>query len=760
MRLISGGLVALAALPALLLAAPAPASATEEPVCSRAVVSDTAGVLDDARVQRAAESLGDDVVVKVLTYRTTEGTDLYDVVLDARAECGGWGFRPGQGASLLVLAVATEDRQLASHYDGRGLSRFERAREEAEVDAMGASFGNGQWTRGMVDGLGIYADAYARTSDGGGVGAEPLPATSDPDTSTEPGATAPVLAVVGGLLVAGLLAWGAWTLRQRLRDRAEARAALSAAVDEMAAAWLELDEGREFVDARVASLPAVDDGAVRQVRADHAAATAALEEASSAYLSQVQTYAVEKVPSLDADEARAGVGPVRAAGAALRAAQQRMAAVEAGVTAFEALRDGLPMQVAALRARAGEVAALLRSRQAEGYRTATEDAAPGAAEQAAKEAEQLGGQLRFGDAAALLDRADAELAAHQEWLAGLDDTRAALAADLTALDQRLASLDAAIAEARVTLEHLDATYDPTCVVGVRDAVDGAAAGRERLDADLATTRRNASMEVQEFRLAREQVGSARAAADRVATEAATAGARETELEELTTGLPRTADGLATDADGISARMAENPEAMSYLHPAPPAAELAAEARALGARSREARPPLLTLRDELGELGQRVHAAAAAVDGIVTAYDQAQRARWAAEAAVAEAQQEVRDGDVGATARQQAQEAVDVLAAAQVAETLDAIARGAARARELAAEAVARARRDQRDAEARRAAQRQAARTSSGSSFFGGGGSSRGSFGGGGSSRRSGGGGSRSFGGGGSRRSGGGGSRKF
>lgn len=758
MRLISGGLLALTALPSLLLAGPAPAHAAEEPVCSRAVVSDAAGVLDDARVERAAEALGDDVVVKVLTYRTTRGTDLYDVVLDARAECGGWGFRPGRGASLLVLAVATEDRELASHYDGRGLSRFEGAREEAEVDGMGASFGNGQWTRGMVDGLGVYADAYARPTDGSGGGSVPGPAA--PGSSSEPGSAAPFLAVVGGLLVAGLLAWGAWTVRSRLRDRAQARAALSTVADEMAAAWLELDEGREFVDARVASLPAVDDAAVRQVRTDHAAATAALEEASSAYLSLAQTYAVEKVPSLGADEARAGVEPVRAAGAALREAQLRMAAVEAGVTAFEALRDGLPAQVAALRAHADAVAALLRSRQAEGYRTATEDAAPGAAEQAAREAEQLGGQLRFGDATDLLERADAELTGHQAWLDGLDDTRAGLTSDLTALDQRLATLDAAIAEARVSLEHLDATYDPTCVAGVRDAVDSAAAGRQRLDADLATTRRNASMEVQDFRLAREQVESARAAADRVATEAATAGVRETELEELTTGLPRTADGIATQADGVGSRMAQNPAAMSYLQPAPPAAELAAEARALGARSREARPPLLALRDELAELGQRVHAAAAAVDGIVVAHDQAQRALAAAEAAVVEAQEEAGDGDVGSTARQQAQEAADALAGARVAETLDAMARGAARARELAAEALARARRDQRDAEARRAAQRQAARTRSSSSFFSSGGSSRRSFGGGGSSRRSGGGGSRSFGGGGSRRSGGGGSRKF
>ena len=146
---VSGALVALALSPAPLAASTsaaatlAPASA-DEPICSTGTVVDGAGVLDDARVEKAAAAFGDGIVVKVLSYRTTDGEDLYDRVRDERARCGGWGFRPGRGESLLVLAVATEDRQLASHYDGRALERFEAVREHAEVDGMGASFGNGR----------------------------------------------------------------------------------------------------------------------------------------------------------------------------------------------------------------------------------------------------------------------------------------------------------------------------------------------------------------------------------------------------------------------------------------------------------------------------------------------------------------------------------------------------------------------------------------------------------------------------------------
>ena len=759
------------ALTALVLAAvvtPLSPATADTDVCSRSVVSDTAGVLDDARVEQAAASFGDDVVVKVLTYRTTDGTDLYDVVRDARTRCQGWGFRPGGGRSLLVLAVATEDRRLASHFDGAALDRFQAARKQAETAGMGPSFANGRWTRGMVDGLAAYDRAYHRTGGsghhggaGGPVGGGPTyvdPPPVEEDTNTSAG---PALAIAGGAVAVALLVWGSVVLYRRHRANEAARHELSTATDEMAAAWLELDQGHEYVDARVAGLPDVQDGTVLQVRADHRAATAALEQASAAYLQLSQEYAVDEVDDLDDDEANAGIPRVHEVTAALRAAHQQMTAVEAAVTAFETVRDELPARVAALRAAAGRVATLVDRRQREGYRTADQDGAPAAAEQAARDAEALGAELRFGDAGRTLAAADEALAAHESWLTGLDDYRAALATDLAALERRAATLDATIADARVTAEHLQATYDASCLVGVRDRIDAAAAGRAKVGDAITAVRRNASMEVQEFRLACEQLGAAGATADQVATDAAAAGARETELAGLVASLPRGADALAAEAAGVSDRMAANPEAMSYLDPAPEVAGLATEAQALGARARQERAPLLQVRSDLDALQQRVRDAAAVVDRAVLAYDEAQRSVAAAESAVADADDEVSRMDVGLSARATAEEAGQALAAAHTAATLDAVLREADRARELANEAIARARRDRREAESqRRAAQMGGA----GAGFLGGGGGHHGGghHGGGFGGGHHGGGGGGGFGGGGGGGGfgGGGGSRGF
>ena len=143
------------------LAAPAHAAGG---LCDPGVVFDGADVLDDRVVARAARAAFDDgrVTVKVIAWRDTPGAgDLYDALVDARRQCGGWGFAGGGRRSLLVLGVSVDGRELGSHYDGRAFDRFEAARDGVELDGMGPAFGNGAWTDGMVAGLDGYADAYA-----------------------------------------------------------------------------------------------------------------------------------------------------------------------------------------------------------------------------------------------------------------------------------------------------------------------------------------------------------------------------------------------------------------------------------------------------------------------------------------------------------------------------------------------------------------------------------------------------------------------
>lgn len=749
------------ALSVAVLGALVPASAdAADPVCADGTVVDLADVLDDAAVERAAEAFDDKVVVKVISVGTTDGQKLYDWVVDRRADCHGWGFRPGQGRSLLVLAVATEDRELGSHYDGRAQGRFEAARDHAELDGMGPSFGNARWTRGMVRGLEMYADAYDEAPPvTGGTTFPSEPDRFEPERTVDTSAS-PWLLAIPALLVAGLGGWGGAALLRRRRAAAAARTALRSATDEMAAAWMEVDDGREYVDARVGSLPSVDDGTVRQVRAAHQAALTELDHVGATYLDLAERYSVEKIADLDADEATAAVPTVRGVTSALQGAQAQMVAAEAAVTAFEELRDALPARLADLRADATRLTALLERRRSDGYKTADLEGSPGDAERAAREAEELAHQLRFGDAGETVDRAAAALAEHEAWLDGLDEYRAALATDTAALENRSTHLDASIAEARVTVQHLEATYDASCLAGLRERVEAAAVARSRLDADLATVRENASMTVQQFRLAREQLTACQQAADQVAADAAAAGERERQLDELTVQLPLTAERLAADAAAVAGRIEANSVAITFLDAVPEVSAVEAEATALGQRARAPKAPLLALEGELASLASSLHEHASTVDAVIAEYDEAQRVLRAAGAAVAEARDEVGRIDVGMSARSTADDAEAALARAEGADTLDGIRRGAEEAKALALDAIARARRDRRHAEQQRAAARRA--SSSGGSFFGGGGGGggghHGGFGGGGGG---GGGGSRGFGGGGgSRGSGGGGSRGF
>jgi hypothetical protein len=765
------GLAVTVAAGSLALAVPSQA-APAAPLCSQKVVSDAADVLDDGAVRAAAAAFGDQVVVKVLTFRTTNGKDLYDVLRDGRAQCHGWGFKADGSESLLVLGVAVEDRQLGSHYDGKALSRFESAREHAEVDGMGANFGNGDWTAGMVDGLAIYAKAYARTPGSGnhgsgnpGTGSGVGVPSGDADTASGSGSSTGGAWVLGGLLVlvvGGAAAYGGVVLWRRRAATKNARATLSGATDEMATAWVELDAGREYVAARVEALPPVSDATVTRIRADHTAAVAALETATAAYLEKSQTYSTEAVPDLDADEASEAVAPVQQTTAQLRTAKDALTRVEESVTAFEQVRDRLPTRVTELRTATARLTSLLEQRRGEGYKTGDLDGAPTAAEQAARDAETLGGQLRFGDADAVVATAMTTLAGHEAWLTGLPDFRTDLDTDTTALETRALELDATIAEAYVTTEHLETTYDASCLEGVRAQVDAAKVARAALTDSLATIRGNSSMTTQEFRLAREQITAARAAADTIATDSAAAGVRERELDQLTTQLPLTAQRLSADATALSAQIEANSAAVSYLATVPEVAPIGAEAAALGQQAATPKAPLLLLKTRLDAVEKRLAECANVVVTVVAAYEETQRALRAAEAAVAEAQDEVSRADVGSGARGAAEEAAALLDQAAALTVLDQIRGGADEARSRANEAVAQARRDRREAEEQReAARRQAAAANAArsSSFSGFGGSGGGT--GGGSHHDSGGGGSRGFGGGGgSHGSGGGGSRGF
>lgn len=741
-------------------------------LCDPGVVHDPADVLDDRAIAQAARSVFGDakVTVKVIAWEQPPGgVKLYRALVDAREQCAGWGFSGGGRRSLLVLGVGVGSRELGTHYDGWAFDRFESSRDEVEVDRMGPAFGNGQWTDGMLAGLQGYAEAYA----------DPVP-TDDPDpfprrTGTDadtgsgagPDALLWVLGVPAGLAVVGGAGVGATRLRRHRKARAAARASLAAAVSEMAQAWFELDESNELIDARVTALPAVSDSVADDIRSAHGEAVTVRDGATDLYLRLSEHHTTTAIAEMDTDAATDATGEVREATLALREAQQAMAAVEGRLSAYDTLREKLPARVARLRTQATEVAGLLAARQGEGYRTRDNDPAPQAAEQAAVAATALAAEQRFGDAAAALERAEADLAAHRTWLTELAAFRAALVRDAAQLRIRATELDAAIADAYVTTEGLERDHDPSCVDGIRGTVDRAAGDRKALDGALTSIEAHSSMAHQQFARAREEITAAQQSVQSITSDAAAPALRVELLRSLSVDLPLRAERAVVEADAIQGQVTTHPAAMTFLSEVPDVPTLRAGAASVGEDVTQPKPPHLRLDERLVEVEAGLVRARAVVDQGIADHEASQRALENAASAVAAARGEVSQADVSAAARSLLEDAQSLLARAE-AETssIAAITSGAETAKDRADAAAARARQDRRDAEQQREAARRAAaaaadrrrssgsRGSGGGSFGGGGGGSRGVGGGGG-------GGSRSFGGGGgSRRGGGGGSRGF
>lgn len=732
-------------------------------LCDTGVVFDGADVLDDRVVAQAARTAFDDkVTVKVIAWDQAPGNGtLYDALVDARSRCGGWGFTGGGRRSLLVLGVSVGGRELGSHYDGWAFDRFDAARDDVEINSMGSSFGNGQWTDGMVAGLQGYADAYDAPVPT--FGPDPFP-TVQGDSGSDGGGGSDalpwVLGVPVGLAAVGGAGVGATRLRRRLKARAAARASLATAVNDMAQAWFELDESNELIDARVTALPAVSDSVADAIRAAHAEAIGVRDGATDSYLRLSEIHTSTAIADLDTDEATKAISDVEEATRALREAQRAMAAVEVELSAYDTLREELPGRVAALRAQATEVTGLLADRQAEGYRTTDNDPAPQAAEQAAQAVTALSAEQRFGDADAALDRAEADLAGHRTWLTELAAFRAALVDDAARLRTLATGLDEAIADAYVTTEGLERDQDPSCVEGIRSTVDRAAADRKALDGALTTIEEHSSMAGQQFARARAEITAAQESVESITADAAAPALRVELLRSLAVDLPLRSERAVVEADAIQGQVTTHPAAMTFLAEVPDVSTLRAGAAAVGEDATQPKPPYLRLDERLVEVETGLTRARAVVDHGIADHEASQRALESASSAIAAAQGEISHSDVSGAARQLFDEARSLLADAE-AETgsLAAITSGAEAAKDRANAAAARARQDRRDAEQRREAARRAAAAASRRSSGGGGGGGFSS--GGGGSRSGGGGGSRSFGGGGgSRGGGGGGSRGF
>lgn len=586
---------------AALLPAPATA-ATDGALCGTAVVSDAAGVVDDpGAIERAAEAVGDDTVVKVLTFREVPGDgDLFDAVEELRTECGGWGFdATDDDASLLVLAVATDDRELGSLYDGARRDAFDGDRDEAE-EAMGASFADGRWSEGLVAGLEAYQDS-------------------------RPAGPWLLLAPVGGVAAVGAGVGGVVLVRRRRRAEA-ARQRLTAAAGTMATTWDELDEGQELVDARVAALPRVQDRAVGELTTEHARLAAERTAATETYLRLSEHATPAWIAGLSAQEADAATSEVTRTTEQLAQGLAGTAALSARLDELDVLREQLPVRAQALRDAASDLEALAATRRDEGWRTDDVTAAPAQARHQADVADDLAREQRVGDAGDVLVAAEAALREAHDWLGGLPRYREGLLADLATARQRAAGLAPRVAAAYATTDRLERDFDPSDTAGVRQAVDAAAVTAAEVARALDGVERDAAMEVQRLREAREALGAAETAVAEAEAATTAPDEREARLVRLRTELPQAATALADRTRRLQAEREQHAGAIMSLTSTSEAdvQQLEAAAAELGTAVGE-RAPLLDLEQRRATLEAQVAEHEQSIAAAVAAHEEQRRA---------------------------------------------------------------------------------------------------------------------------------------
>lgn len=731
----AGGLLAAAVTPTMSSASAA------APDCSATVV-DAADVLDDATVAAAIERATSDseapVSYVVLTYTSVPGGDL-DAAVDAtRNACPDWVGNPNDWRrDRVALAVSVQDRTSGFYYGpGHRAALGDDDALDAVLDRMEAGFGDGDWTRGMTDGI----------------------AEAQHEINTEGDLNKGLVAAVGVPVTGGVGYGGYRWLRSRRRRREEiaaARAAAQAHHDAAAGAFLDLEQNAELYGAQVDALPASDDTALVEIRTQRDAAVTASTHATQRWIDYTSDPRTTRIDTLDAEDAQA------VAEAAEPVAAELLTAVAAW-NETDRVRAELVARVDALPAAAAQVATTnattrdaLRDLAADGFHTDALAEATVRADALAARAVTATSEQQWGAAVSAGDEATSLAKKTLADALGLRALHADLTTGHAAATTRAADVERHLLTADEVLSQEAAAHHSETVA---DLPAQLAAARQHLgeaQALLVTAGTEISMQVQQFARAGEHLAAINSLLDRASDEAAAPENRRAELVGLRSTLPATWGLIGDTVTAIETEMSTNGAAMRFLPTVPATGEQRALVQTALAELAQDRPRLLTLRSDAEQATARTAADLNQVRGIVAQYRQALSALESAGASLrdaTEAAQNPRSGGVAdaqvrraAVTLREAQQALsqgtDLAAAIALVQRADAeadSALGAARA-EI-----------QRREQAERAAAAAAARRQR-SSHSGSGGSSRsrsrGSGGGGGSRRSSGGGGSRRSGGG-------------
>lgn len=139
----------------VLLGAGAGHAAPPAEVDCAAIVVDNAGVVDERRVQRAAQPVIDQAAdVRVVAFASVPGGDLDEAVTKLQRSCGLWSAEDGTlNDNMIVLAVSVQDRRSGLYYGASWSEQLLSSWPRIQARAMNPAFKEGDWTGGMVAGL-------------------------------------------------------------------------------------------------------------------------------------------------------------------------------------------------------------------------------------------------------------------------------------------------------------------------------------------------------------------------------------------------------------------------------------------------------------------------------------------------------------------------------------------------------------------------------------------------------------------------------
>lgn len=441
------------------------------------VVQDPDGVLGAdgvAQVDAAADDLAQTATRPlVIVLDSLDGQDPETYLVDVVESCPGLTNADGEwGNNVIAVLLAPADR--LTHIEvGADLPDLDVTETNVDLDVMNPRFAEGEYADGLVAGLREMASIH-----------EAAQAVADADDSGDGGGIPWFAGGVGATALLGGGAVAATKARSRRKAIADAHAAAVAAQADRAQAMVDLEAERDRVqlDAKQLAdrLGLAEATPLRQ-------AIAAMRGSVDSVVTRwyATTSQIGPTPTGDATTYQQLVEQIDAVGGLVEEATAVLAGLASDVADTVALEAGLDGRLEALGQRHQAIRDAITDAQGRGYRTDPADDDLALSTSALARATEASGERLVAAADEHLDLGESAADDAIEWVEGIEEMRAGLAADLAALRERRGRLLSSIDSALAVMESLEQRFAASAWENV--AGNGSEAEAELTSAEAALT---------------------------------------------------------------------------------------------------------------------------------------------------------------------------------------------------------------------------------------------------------------------------------